>query len=118
MRIPEFTHACIAQAIETDTTAPLLVHFGTDWCAPCKRLERVLTELMETWGDGVRVAKVNVEDEPAAAEAFEVTKNPTLCLFRDGQLVERKVGFRDHSAVLELLRVADEPTQDFSRLHR
>ncbi len=104
MRIPEFTGACIEQALK-ETTGPLLVHFGTDWCAPCKRLERVLSELMPDWGDGVRVGKINVEDEPETARAFQVTKNPTLCLFRDGQLVERREGYRDHSAVRELVQI-------------
>lgn len=104
MRIPEFTRARIEQALQ-ESTAPLLVHFGTDWCAPCKRLERVLSELMADWGDGVRVAKINVEDDPETAKAFQVTRNPTLCLFRDGRLVDRQEGFRDHTAVRELVQI-------------
>ncbi len=82
---------------------PLLVCFGTDWCAPCKRLERVLLELVPNWAETLHVGKVNVEDEPELARRFEVVKSPTLCLFQDGEMVARHQGFRDRDGVLEML---------------
>ena len=56
---------------------PLLLHFGTDWCTPCKRLEKVLLSVHESLP--ARLAKVNVEDHPEIAQDLSVTKNPTLC---------------------------------------
>lgn len=81
---------------------PLLLHFGTDWCTPCKRLERVLLGLDGTLG--ARVAKVNVEDYPEIAERFSVTKNPTLCLLKEGQVAERHEGYLEPNAVLAFVR--------------
>ncbi len=81
---------------------PLLLHFGTDWCTPCKRLERVLLGLVEELE--TRVAKVNVEDYPEIAKQFSVTKNPTLCLVKEGEVADRHEGFLDPDGVLAFVR--------------
>lgn len=94
MRIREYTKTTLKNAI-SGATAPLLVHFGTDWCGPCKRLERVITELLGDWGDSISVGKVNVEDEPELARSFEVHRNPTVCIFCSGELVAKREGFAD-----------------------
>jgi thioredoxin 1 len=80
---------------------PLLLHFGTDWCTPCKRLERVLLGLNEAIA--VRVAKVNVEDHPEIAKQFSVTKNPTLCVVKEGEVAGRHEGFLEAEGVLALV---------------
>jgi thioredoxin len=77
---------------------PLLLHFGTDWCTPCKRLERVLLSIHESLP--ARLAKVNVEDHPKIAEDLSVTKNPTLCLFDEGKLKARHEGYLSPEEVL------------------
>jgi thioredoxin 1 len=104
-RIQEYTVSTLGSAI-SGSSAPFLVHFGTDWCPPCKRLERVLGELLSHWGDSVLVGKVNVEDEPDLAREFSVTRNPTVCLFRAGALVARREGFADKP---ELMALVNEP---------
>ena len=102
MRLKE----CTSQNVEELVSQPgeLLLHFGTDWCTPCKRLERVLVELLKEERLGVAVAKVNVEDEPELAGRFGVSKNPTLCLLRNGEVAARREGFADANAVLALVR--------------
>lgn len=102
-KIQEYTTATLGPAIANSST-PLLVHFGTDWCAPCKRLERVLGELLsDSWGDSVQVGKVNVEDEPELAREHSVQRNPTLCLFLAGKMVARREGFLDKLELQDLL---------------
>jgi thioredoxin 1 len=81
---------------------PLLLHFGTDWCAPCKRLEKAILSIHESLP--ARLAKVNVEDHPEIAEEHSVTKNPTLCLFRGGKLTARHEGFLPAEDVLAFVR--------------
>lgn len=102
-RIREFTSATFQEALSS-ATAPMLVHFGTDWCAPCKKLERVLLELLPDWGDSVLVGKVNVEDEPDLARIYSVTRNPTVCLFRTGALVARHEGLTGKPELLEFVQ--------------
>ena len=85
-----------------DESDALLLHFGTDWCTPCKRLERVLLELSDTLD--ARVAKVNVEDHPEIAKQFSVTKNPTLCLVKEGDVAARHEGFLEPEGVLAFVR--------------
>ncbi|MFA5505379.1 MAG: thioredoxin family protein [Vulcanimicrobiota bacterium] len=81
---------------------PLLLHFGTDWCTPCKRLERVLQGLSDQLS--AQVAKVNVEDYPEIAQRFSVTRNPTLCLLVGGELAEKHEGYLEPDLVLAFVR--------------
>ncbi len=107
-RLREFTSLTFQEAVSS-TAAPLLVHFGTDWCAPCKKLERLLLELAPEWGDSVALGKVNVEDEPDLARTYSVTRNPSLCLFRSGVLVARHEGLTGKPELLELVHQPETP---------
>ena len=100
-RIKEYDPTALAALLQTET--PALVQFGTDWCAPCKRQERVLTELSETWSERIHIGKVNVEDWPDLAKAHQVTKNPTLCLFISGRIQKRHEGYLDAGSLQRYL---------------
>lgn len=86
-----------------DEAAEVLVHFGTDWCAPCKRLERVLCTLLQDDLEGLSIVKVNVEDHPELAKAHSVAKNPTLCFFNGASLIAKREGFADATEILRLV---------------
>lgn len=101
-RLREYNAATFAATLES-LDLPFLVHFGTDWCAPCRRLERLLLELLGEWGDNVQVGKVNVEDEPDLARAWGVTRNPTVCVFRQGELVGRQEGYAEAPILMGLV---------------
>jgi thioredoxin 1 len=107
-RIPEHSPASLQVVLDTQVSL-LLVHFGTDWCAPCKRLERVILELMSEWGEAVMVGKVNTEDHPELAKAFRVARNPTLCVFREGRLTARQEGCVGKDVILRLLDLDTNP---------
>lgn len=99
-RIKEYSPQKLQELL--DSPEPLLLHFGTDWCTPCKRLERVILSVHEAIP--ARLGKVNVEDNPEVAREHSVTKNPTLCLFKDGQVVDRHEGFLESEALLTFVR--------------
>lgn len=107
-RLREFNSATLQEAMSL-SASPLLVHFGTDWCAPCKKLERMLLELSSEWGESVLIGKVNVEDEPELARAHLVSRNPTLCLFRAGVLVARQEGLSGKPELRTLVQQPETP---------
>lgn len=75
-----------------ETTGTVLVDFYADWCGPCKMVSPIVDELSNENTDlGFR--KVNVDEEPDLAVRYNVRSIPTLILFKDGEEVDRLVGF-------------------------
>lgn len=68
---------------------PVLVDFWATWCGPCMRQGPIVEELA---GEGYSVGKVNVDQEPALAQKFQVMSIPTLIIFKDGKEAKRLVG--------------------------
>ena len=81
---------------------PVVVDFWAPWCGPCRRIGPVLEELVEQYGGRVKVAKVNVDQEPKLAEAFGVRGIPTLIVIRQGETLGQMVGFRGREALVNL----------------
>lgn len=76
-----------------------LLDFTAPWCGPCQALTPVLTELAATYAGRARIAAIDVQAEPAVAQAFRVTSMPTLVLVRDGREVGRIVGLRARKVI-------------------
>ena len=68
---------------------PVLVDFWATWCGPCMRQGPIVEELA---GEGYSVGKVDVHQEPALAQKFQVMSIPTLIIFKDGKEAKRLVG--------------------------
>lgn len=80
----------------------VLLDFYADWCGPCKMLAPVLESLADENPDIV-VGKINVDDEGGLASAFKVSAIPTLVVMKNGQAVDKQMGFMSKSELLKML---------------
>lgn len=70
----------------------VLVDYWAEWCGPCKMIAPILDEVATDYGDKVSIAKVNVDENQATPAKYGIRGIPTLMLFKNGQLVDTKVG--------------------------
>jgi thioredoxin len=82
---------------------PVLVDFFAPWCGPCQMIGPVLEEIAKESGDRYRVAKVNIDDDPALMQRFGIRGVPTLLFFSGGQLRHQIVGAAGKKAIVEQL---------------
>ena len=85
---------------------PVLVDFWADWCVPCKMIAPILDEIAEDYDGKLKVGKFNVDEGAEIAAQYNVVSIPTLLLFKNGEIVEQKIGagakkdfeamFKDH----------------------
>ncbi|MBW2253646.1 MAG: thioredoxin [Deltaproteobacteria bacterium] len=77
----------------TRSDVPVVVDFWAPWCGPCRAIAPILDALAGQYAGKVKVAKINVDEEPEIAGAFQVQGIPTLVAVRDQQVVKQLVGF-------------------------
>jgi len=78
------------EVIKSDV--PVLVDFWAEWCVPCRMVTPIVEEISEDYAGKLKVGKFNVDDGTELASKYNVVSIPTLLLFKDGEIVNQKIG--------------------------
>jgi thioredoxin 1 len=98
----ELTKAVTDESFRQDVleaSGPVLVDFWAEWCGPCKTVGPILDELARDYAGKLTIAKVDIDENPVTPNEYAVRGIPTMLLFRDGKLLDQKVGAMPKSAL-------------------
>ena len=88
------------------SAVPVVVDFWAEWCGPCKMIGPALEELSAQYGDKIKIAKVNVDENPDTPARMGVRGIPALFMFKDGEVVSNKVGAAPKAALQAWIEAA------------
>ncbi|HJA49259.1 MAG TPA: thioredoxin [Candidatus Agathobaculum intestinipullorum] len=88
------------QVLQSDK--PVLLDFWASWCGPCRMVSPIIDEIAEEKSD-IKVGKINVDEQPELAGAFQVMSIPTLVVMKNGKVANRTMGAQPKAQILSLL---------------
>ena len=84
---------------------PVLVDFWATWCGPCRMLAPIVEDIAKEYDGKIKVGKVNVDEEPELAGAFQVASIPTVVILKNGKIVNQSIGYKPKEELVKLLEV-------------
>jgi len=87
------------QADVLNANVPVVVDFWAEWCGPCKMIAPALEDIATELGAKVKIAKLNIDENPELAAQFGVRSIPTLMIFKGGEMADMKVGAAPKTAL-------------------
>ena len=84
-----------------DSPIPVIVDFYSDSCIACKKLAPTLCDLEEDYEDKIKIYKVNTGYDPKLVEDYGILSNPTLILFKDGEILDKQIGAKDYDEITD-----------------
>ena len=90
-----------------ESTTPVIVDFWADWCAPCRLVAPVLDRIAEERAGELRLAKVNIDEEPTLAQRYGIQSIPTLILFENGEPTRAALGAQPKTALEKALGLVE-----------
>jgi thioredoxin len=87
------------QAEVLESAEPVVVDFWAEWCGPCKMIAPSLEEIAQEMAGKVKIAKLNIDENPELAAKFGVRSIPTLAMFKGGEVADIKVGAAPKTAL-------------------
>ena len=101
MAIVNITNANFKEEV-LDSDKKVLVDFWAPWCGPCRMVSPIVDEIAEE-NASIKVAKINIDEQPQLASQYGVMSIPTLMVFENGDVVEKAVGARNKTFILQML---------------
>jgi thioredoxin 1 len=102
VNVKEFTDGNFESEVLA-SSEPVLVDFWAAWCGPCRMIAPVIDELADAYAGKARIGKVNVDENRQTASNYGVMSIPTILIFKNGQPVERVVGYKSKEQLSEIL---------------
>ncbi|PTQ57547.1 MAG: Thioredoxin [Candidatus Carbobacillus altaicus] len=102
MAIMHTTDADFAKDVEQGEGL-MIVDFWAEWCAPCRMIAPVLEQLDQEFAGKIQIVKLNVDEHPETPARFGIMGIPTLLMFKNGEVVDRIVGFQPKDNFVRLI---------------
>ena len=94
------------QSEVAESKEKVLIDFWASWCGPCRMVSPIVDEIAEESPAGVKVCKVNVDEQPELAQQIQVISIPTLLVMKDGKPVASSVGARPKQFIVKMIEEA------------